>query len=131
MVAKVSCVAKYSGMCTVNTIPQVAYEIFMYIQICFLVEGKHNKQSNPAAQKTKALGKEKSKMKKIIISLDVQDPEVTRIGKVEMANCHLDSDYHHKCKLDISLRPRHSYIKLSLCALWGTKIKPDFLFGHF
>ncbi|EMP31672.1 BTB/POZ domain-containing protein 16 [Chelonia mydas] len=44
-------------------------------------EGKHNKQSNPAAQKTKALGKEKSKMKKIIISLDVQDPEVTRIGK--------------------------------------------------
>ncbi|XP_043407898.1 BTB/POZ domain-containing protein 16 [Chelonia mydas] len=43
-------------------------------------EGKHNKQSNPAAQKTKALGKEKSKMKKIIISLDVQDPEVTRIA---------------------------------------------------
>ncbi|KAM7170651.1 BTB/POZ domain-containing protein 16 [Macrochelys suwanniensis] len=43
-------------------------------------EGKHNKQSNLAAQKTKALGKEKSKMKKITISLDVQDPEVTRIA---------------------------------------------------
>uniref|UniRef100_A0A452H2J8 BTBDG BTB/POZ domain-containing protein n=1 Tax=Gopherus agassizii TaxID=38772 RepID=A0A452H2J8_9SAUR len=36
--------------------------------------------SNPVAQKTKALSKEKSKMKKITISLDVQDPEVTRIA---------------------------------------------------
>ncbi|XP_067417395.1 BTB/POZ domain-containing protein 16 [Emydura macquarii macquarii] len=41
-------------------------------------EGKYNKQSNTTTQKTKALGKEKSKMKKITISLDVQDPEVTR-----------------------------------------------------
>ncbi|XP_065409702.1 BTB/POZ domain-containing protein 16, partial [Chrysemys picta bellii] len=79
-ILSMSCVAKYSGMCTVNTISQVSYEIFMYIQTCFLAEGKHNKQSNLAAQKTKALGKEKSKMKKITISLDVQDPEVTRIA---------------------------------------------------
>ncbi|XP_075791451.1 BTB/POZ domain-containing protein 16 isoform X1 [Pelodiscus sinensis] len=41
-------------------------------------ESKHNKQCNSSAQKSKALNKEKSKMKRITISLDVQDPDVTR-----------------------------------------------------
>uniref|UniRef100_A0A8C3F893 BTB/POZ domain-containing protein 16 n=1 Tax=Chrysemys picta bellii TaxID=8478 RepID=A0A8C3F893_CHRPI len=70
------------------------FSVFYYLLFClgflwelhriYLFKSKTLSQllisSNLAAQKTKALGKEKSKMKKITISLDVQDPEVTRIA---------------------------------------------------
>lgn len=94
--AKVSCGAKYFKIFMVIMMPYKYHANVHIYQTCFLAGNKYNNQSSLAAQKSKDYAKENTKLRAVTISLDIQDPEITRIGNVDISNYLLNHDYHPK-----------------------------------